>query len=61
MDVKYLLSEIIHERMKTRGQLDALRLIMDSGRYDSLINILLDKLSALNKLEKELTEKKEKK
>ena len=58
MDIKRVLSEIIHERLKTKSELDAIRFVNEAkgGRYDSLINILLDKLNNLNKLEKELNE-----
>jgi len=58
MDIKEKLSIIIHERLKTKSELDALRFITENDRYnyDSLINILLDKLNNLNKLEKELYE-----
>jgi len=59
MDIKFILAEIIHERLKTKSELDALRLMTEvkGNRYESLINILLDKLNNLNKLEKELNEK----
>ena len=45
MDIKLLLSEIIHERMKTKSELDKLRFLTEAkgSRYDSIINILLDK------------------
>ena len=58
MDIKRALSEIIHERLKTKSELDALRFLTEAkgNRYESLINILLDKFNALNKLEKELNE-----
>ena len=59
MNIKNALAEIIHERLKTKSELDALRFISESKgyyRYESLINMLLDKLNFLNKLEKELNE-----
>ena len=58
MDIKSILSEIIHERMKTKSELDAIRFIgeVKGECYESLINMLLDKLNNLDKLEKELNE-----
>jgi len=58
MDIKEKLSIIIHERMKTKSELDALRFIIENDKYcyDSIINILLDKLNNLNKIENELYE-----
>ena len=58
MDINRILSEIVHERMKTVSELDALRFMtkVRGNRYDSMINILLDKLNNLNKIEKELTQ-----
>ena len=63
MDIKSILSEIIHERMKSKSELDALRFLTEvkGNRYESLINILLDKLNNLNKLERELNEQLKKK
>jgi hypothetical protein len=63
MDIKYELSRIIHERMKTISELDALRFMIETkGNFnESLINILLDKLNNLNKLEKELNDQLKKK
>jgi hypothetical protein len=57
MDINRILSEIVHERMKTVSELDALRFLTEvrGERYNSLINILLDKLNNLNRIEKELT------
>ena len=56
MDIRRALSTIVHERLKTKSELDAIRFVNEAkgGRYDSLINILLDKLNNLNKLENEL-------
>jgi len=58
MDIKEVLSEIIYERMKTKSELDKFRFLTEArgNRYDSIINILLDRLNNLNKLEKELKE-----
>lgn len=58
MDIKEVLSEIVHERMKTKSELDLFRFLTEAkgNRYDSIINILLDKLNNLNKIEKELNE-----
>jgi len=58
MDVKEILSEIIFERLKIKSELDKIRFLTEAkgNRYDSIINILLDKLNDLNKLEKELKE-----
>jgi len=58
MDIKYELSKIIHERLKTKSELNAIRIMMESkGKsFESLINVLLDKLNNLNKLEEELNE-----
>jgi len=58
MDIKEVLSEIVHERMKIKSELDLFRFLTEAkgNRYDSIINILLDKLNNLNKIEKELNE-----
>ena len=58
MDIKRALSEVIHERMKTKSELDAMRFMTEvkGNRYESIINILLDKLNNLNKLEREFNE-----
>ena len=58
MNVKNLLSEVIYERMKTKSELDKLRFLTEAkgNRYESIINILLDKLNNLKKLENELNE-----
>ena len=63
MDIKEILSAIIHERMKTKSELDALRYLteVNGNHYESLINILLDKLNNLNKVEKELNKQIRKK
>jgi len=65
MDIKNILSNIILDKMKTKSDLDMLRWLseVEGNHYESLINILLDKLNNLNKLEKELNEelKKQKK
>ena len=62
MDIKNILANIIHERIKTISELDAIRFMTEEkgNRYESLINILLDKLNNLSKLEKELNKKLEK-
>ena len=59
MDIKSTLAEIVHERMKTKSEIDLLRWLteVNGNRYESLINILLDKLNNLSKLEKELNNK----
>jgi len=58
MDIKHILSNIILDRMKTKSDLDMLRWLTEvkGNRYEALINILLDRLNGLNKLEKELNE-----
>ena len=58
MDIKNTLSNIILERMQTQSDLDELRWLTEKrgNKYESRINILLDKLNNLNKLEKELNE-----
>jgi len=65
MDIKNILSNIILERMQVISELDEYRWLTEKrgNRYESKINILLDQLNNLNKLEKELREqlKKEKK
>jgi hypothetical protein len=44
--------------MKTKSYLDMMRFLSEEkgNKYESIINILLDKLINLNKLEKELNE-----
>ena len=44
--------------MKVKNDLDMLRWLteVEGNHYESLINILLDKLNHLNKIEKELSE-----
>ena len=58
MDIKNTLSNIILDRMQVKSELDKYRFLTESKgiRYDSMINILLDKLNNLNKLERELIE-----
>ena len=63
MDIKNELSKIIHERLKTKSELALLSRVIEvkGSQYESLINILLDKLNNLNKLEEELNEQLRKK
>ena len=58
MDIKRKLAFVIHERMKTKSDLEMVRWLSEvkGSRYDSMINMLLDRLSALNRLEKELND-----
>ena len=58
MDIKIKLASIIHERMKTKSDLEMVRWLSEAkgSRYDSMINMLLDRLNELSKLENELNE-----